>query len=97
MAKRTNDQSMKEVIDQMLKSFHLDQKINETRLINSWEKVMGKTVANRTVQLSIRNKKLFVTLNSASLREELHHAREKIVSLLNAESGGEVIDEIIFA
>ena len=81
----------------MLKDFHLDHKINEMRLIGSWEKVMGKTVSNRTTQIYFSNKKLFVNLNSASLREELHHAREKIVKMLNEEAGSEVVDEIIFA
>ncbi len=94
--KRTNDQSLKQAIDQMLKTFHLDQKVNETRVINSWEAVMGKSVSNRTTQIYMRNKKLFINLNSASLREELQHAREKIIKLLNEEAGQEVVEEIVF-
>ena len=94
--KRSNDQSLKEAINGMLKAFHLDHKMNEVRMIGSWEKVMGKTVSNRTTQLYLRNKKLFVSLNSASLREELHHSREKIVELLNTEAGMIVIDEVVF-
>ena len=95
-AKRTNDQTLKQAIDQMLKNFHLDQKLNETRLINSWESVMGKTVSNRTTQLYVRNKKLFVSVNSASLREELYNSRVKIIRLLNDEAGQEVVEEIVF-
>jgi len=96
MAKRTNDQSLKQAIDSMLKTFHLDQKMNETRIINSWETLMGKTVSNRTTQIYMRNKKLFINLNSASLREELHRSREKIIKLLNDEAGQEVVEEIVF-
>jgi predicted nucleic acid-binding Zn ribbon protein len=95
-SKRTNDQTLKQAIDQMLKTFRLDQKLNETRLINAWETVMGKTVANRTTQIYIRNKRLFVNLNSASLREELSHSRTKIIKLLNEEAGEDVVEEIIF-
>jgi hypothetical protein len=94
--KPTNDRSLKEAIDQMLKTFHLDQKMNEMRVVNSWETVMGKSVSNRTTQIYIRNKKLFISLNSASLREELHREREKIVKLLNDEAGQEVVEEIVF-
>lgn len=96
MSKR-NEQSLKEAINGMLKDFRLDHKINEMRLIGSWEKVMGKTVSNRTTEIYVRNRKLFISVNSASLREELHNAREKIISLLNDESGGKVIDEVVFA
>src|SRR5882672_2344080 len=95
--KRTNDRPIKEAIDEMLKTFRLDWKMNEVRVIASWEKVMGRTVANRTTQLYMRHKKLFVQLNSASLREELFNAREKIVKLLNTEVGVDVIEEIIFS
>jgi len=94
--KRTNDRPIKEAIDEMVKTFHLEWKMNEVRVVASWEKVMGKTVANRTTQLYMRNKKLFVQLNSASLREELFNARDKIVKLMNKEVGTDVIDEIVF-
>ncbi|MCX6292625.1 MAG: DUF721 domain-containing protein [Bacteroidetes bacterium] len=93
--KPTNDRSIKDAINGMLKEFHLDRKVNEIRLVSSWEKVMGKTVSNRTTNLYVRDKKLFVSLSSASLREELHHSREKIVRLLNEESGSDIIDEIV--
>ena len=96
VAKRSSDQSLKDAIDEMLKAFHLDQKMHEARIINSWEKVMGKTVSNRTTQIFMRDKKLFVYLNSASLREELHHSREKVIKLLNEEAGVEVVQEIVF-
>lgn len=95
-SKRHHDQSLKEAIDEMLKTLHLDQKMHEVRLIGSWEKVMGKTVSNRTTQLSMRDKKLFVSLNSASLREELYNERERIVKLLNEEAGVTAVEEIIF-
>jgi predicted nucleic acid-binding Zn ribbon protein len=94
--KRSNDQTLKQAIDGMFKSLHLDQKVNEVRVIASWEKVMGKTVSNRTSQIYMRDKKLFVYLDSASLREELHHSREKIIKLLNTEAGTEAVNEIIF-
>lgn len=94
--KRSSDQSLKQAIDEMMKTLHLDVKLNEIRLIGSWEKVMGKTVSNRTSQLYIRDKKLFVSLNSASLREELHNERERIIKLLNEEAGVAAIEEIVF-
>jgi len=97
MGKRANDQTLKEAIDQMLKSFHLDDKMKELKVISSWEKVMGKTVSNRTTKIFMNGPKLFVYLNSAALREELLHQREKIISLLNTEAGSEVVEEIILS
>jgi len=96
MNKRSNDQTLKAAIDELLKTFHLDEKMQEVKLVNSWEKIMGKAVSNRTTQIFIRDKKLFVYLNSASLRQELHNEKEKITRLLNDEVGTAVIREIIF-
>ncbi|MBK7431946.1 MAG: DUF721 domain-containing protein [Bacteroidetes bacterium] len=96
MAKRTNDRPIKAAIDEMLNQFHLKEKMNKVQLIQSWEKVMGPAVAHRTTELMIIDKKLFVSLSSASLRQELFQDRDKITQLLNTEAGAVVIDEIVF-
>ena len=88
---------MKDALDEMLQSFHLDQKFRQKKMIASWEKIMGVAVAHRTTELIFRNKKLFVYLNSASLREELFNSREKIKDLLNEEAGAEIVEEIVFS
>ena len=80
----------------MLKAYRLDGKLQQLKLIDSWEKLMGPTVAHRTVEIKIYGKKLFVILNSASLRQELFQEREKIIKLLNEEAGAAVIEEIVF-
>ena len=96
MPRRSNDQTLKEAVDSMLKAYRLDDRLRQVKLIDSWEKIMGPTVANRTVEIKIFGKKLFVKLNSASLRQELFQEREKILKLLNEEAGAVVIEEIVF-
>ena len=94
--KRNNELSLGDAIKAMVKSYKLEDKLNETNLINSWEKVMGQVVAKRTSKLYIHNRKLFVSLSSAPLRDELTQSRDKIVARLNEEAGCQVIDEILF-
>lgn len=96
MSRRSNDQTMKEALDSMLKAYHLDDKLMRVKIIDSWEKIMGPTVANRTVDIKFVGKKLFVKLNSASLRQELFQEREKIVKRLNDEAGAVVVEEVVF-
>jgi predicted nucleic acid-binding Zn ribbon protein len=95
--RKTNDKPLKEALQEMLQAFHLETKFKQKQLISSWEKIMGPAVANRTTQLQFRDKKLFVYLNSASLREELFSEREKIKNLLNEEAGAVVVEEIVFS
>jgi len=92
---RHNEHSLKEAIDQLLKAYKLDDKMAERRLIGSWDSVMGAMIAKHTKDLSIRNKQLFVTLDSSGLRNELSMAKTKIIKMLNDEVGREVITEVI--
>lgn len=80
----------------MLKTYKLDGKMQQLKLINSWEKIMGPAVASRTTDIKFYGNKLYVTLSSASLRQELFQERDKLVKLLNDESGVLVVTEIIF-
>jgi predicted nucleic acid-binding Zn ribbon protein len=93
---RKNQQSLKEVITELLKTYRLQGGLNEVKLINSWEKLMGKMIANHTKEIYIIKTKLFVKLDSAALREELHFAKSKIIKMLNDEVGEKVIEDIVF-
>jgi len=53
-------------------------------------------VAKHTKDLHIRNKVLFVKIDSPALRNELSYARESIVKSLNEEVKTVVIDDIVF-
>jgi len=91
-----NEQSLKSAIGEFLKVSRLSGKLAEQKIIDSWEKHMGKMIAKHTKQISISNKKLFLSLDSAPLKQELFYSRAKIISMLNEEEGEEVIREIVF-
>ena len=94
--KYSNDQSLGSAIKEFLHAYRLEEKFNQTKLLHSWEKVVGKMVAMHTKDLYIRNKILFVGIDSSALRNELSYAREKIVKSLNEEVNEEVIEDIVF-
>ena len=94
--KRTNTQHIGDVLREFLKQEKLDNKIYELQLIDSWEKVLGQTVKRYSSDLYIRDKKLFVKINSAILKNELIMSREKLIKSLNKKVGLEVITDIIF-
>lgn len=93
---RTNDKSLKEAIEQMLKVYKLKRKFDETALVQAWPDMMGKAVANRTKDIFIREKKLFVRIESAVIKNEMVMMRSNIIDKMNERAGGQVIEEIIF-
>ena len=94
--RRSNDQKLSEVIRELLKAYRLDNKLNEVRLIKSWDDVVGKVISKHTKNLYIKRRTLFVTLDSPALKNELSFSRTKIIEALNKEVGEEVIEEIVF-
>lgn len=94
---RSNEQSLGDAIKAFLKEHRLEKKLDETRLIHSWEKIVGDMIARHTRSIYIRHKTLFVKLDSPALANELSYARNKIVKSLNKEIGKEVIEDVKFS
>ena len=90
-----NNQKLGDAINEMLKLYRLDEKIDEHKLIRSWEKAVGPMIARHTTDIYISNKKLVVTIDSAPLRQELLYARGKIIKDLNAMVGSQVAEELV--
>ena len=93
--RKSNEKPLKAAIEEFLETFHLRDKLSQAKVIQSWEKVVGEMVARNTSQLHIRNKVLYVKVNSAALRNELLFARTKIMNTLNKEAGSIVIEDIV--
>lgn len=94
--KNNNQRTIKQAIDELLRTFRLDGKMAELKVIGSWEKTMGIMIAKHTTDIFIRNKYLYVKLDSAALRQELSYGKEKIVKMLNDAAGGQVIEQVVF-
>lgn len=94
--RKTNEQSIGEVIKQWLKQSNMEEKITEVRINATWEKVMGSDIHKLTERIVYRKRILTVYLRSAPLREELCMARSKIIDMINKEVGVKVIDDLIF-
>ena len=93
--KKHNDQRIDEVLKNLVGDYKHKSKLYKNKLATTWETLMGATIAKYTSRISIRNKKLFVTIDSAPLKHELSFAKEKVKSLMNEELGENYIDEVV--
>lgn len=96
--KRTsNEAPLKEVIDRWLKAYKLDGKMKEIEVVNAWPELMGTAVAHRTKEITIRNKTLYLKLESSVMRDELAHGKSIIIQRVNEYAGFDIITDIWFA
>lgn len=84
-----------QAIQALLKSQHLKPKFDEASVVVSWEQIVGKSIAKRTRRVYIRDRVLFVELQSPSLKHDLSYHKAQILEKLNKEFGDGVVSEII--
>ncbi|MDB5008838.1 MAG: hypothetical protein JWQ84_2903 [Mucilaginibacter sp.] len=94
--RKANDKSLKEAIAQMLQVYKIKKRFDETHVIAAWPELVGKSVANRTKELFIHDKKLFLRIESSVIKNELMLMRTQIINKINDEAKSVIVDEIIF-
>ena len=87
---------LKEAIDMMLDRYKLRNKFDQSYVVAHWEKIMGSAIGSRTKTVYIRDRTLFLQIESAPLRNELVRAKSKIIELINREMNSNLVDEVVF-
>jgi len=93
--KRKEAKKIDSLLHQFVKANGLEKGLAEYRLMKSWKDLLGITVAKKTKSLRIHNRKLFVTLHSSVVRNELSMMKDSLIPKLNEAAGMDVIDEVI--
>lgn len=94
--RKPNDLTLKEAIAKMLNAYRLKGRFDETGIVAHWPEIMGTAVANRTTQIYVSNKKLFVRIESAVVKNELIMVKTGIIEKLNERAGALIIQDIVF-
>jgi hypothetical protein len=94
--RNSNQNTLGEVIDKLLRAYRLDGKMKEMDIIESWPELMGIAVANRTKSIQIKNKKLILQMDSSVMRDELSYGKQIIIDRVNEKAGFEIINDIWF-
>lgn len=92
--RKNNQQSIGEVLQELIVAYRLKPKMNQAKLATEWEQLMGKTIARHTTNLYFKDGILQISLSSAPLRNELFFRREQIIQHLNQALGEEFIKEV---
>ncbi len=80
----------------LLKTYRLEDTYQEKVLLASWGELVGKTIADRTTNLYIKDKKLFVKISSGPVKKELQLNKSKVMHLIESQLGTGIIQEVIF-
>ncbi len=84
-----------DALRQFIKENKLQKGIDKVETREVWAKLMGNGVNNYTTSVELQKDTLFISLSSSVLREELSHGKSKIIAMLNAELGRELIKKLV--
>jgi predicted nucleic acid-binding Zn ribbon protein len=96
MRRKSNETTLKDAIDRLLKVYKLEDKMREVEVLKSWEELMGRAVAARTKEIYIDNQILYVKMESAVMRDELSREKSMILRKINEKAGKELIKDVWF-
>lgn len=85
-----------DVVDKLMKAYRLDGKLKEIDVLSKWEEMMGRAVFLRTKNIYIKNKVLYLELDSSVMRDELQHGKTIIIQRVNETAGSEIITDVWF-
>lgn len=81
--------------NELLKAYRLEDKFKEKLLVSTWGELVGRTIADRTTSVFIKDKKLFVKLSSGPIKKELMLNRSKVLVLIEEKVGKGIVEELI--
>jgi hypothetical protein len=97
MIRPSNQQSLKEVIDELINAYRLKEGLDEAKLRELWELMMGKMIASKTTGIDLHGNELKIRISSSVLRQELIYRQDEIKKALNEALDNNVISIIRFS
>lgn len=94
--RRSNTQSLAEALRDYISEMRMERKLKEVDVVQSWESLLGKTIARYTRNIYLSKGILFVEITSPVVKNELMMMREEIRQRLNKQADEEMITKIVF-
>ncbi len=90
-----NTQPLGEVIREYFKALGIDKKMREMSVINNWENIVGKSIFRVTREIFIANRRLYLKINSAVVKNEILMLRTELISRINDYAGDIIVNDIV--
>ncbi|MDX5338474.1 MAG: DUF721 domain-containing protein [Cyclobacteriaceae bacterium] len=86
---------LEEAFNELLKAYRLEGKFREKQVVNSWGEIVGKTIADRTSSVFIKDQKLYVKITSGPIKKELQLNRSKVLALIDEKIGKGIVMDLV--
>ncbi len=93
---RKSPSTLGEVLEPFLKSSGLKRRIQEKKLLDSWEKAVGVGIAERAQPIGVKNRVLQVRVSSSVWMQQLQFMKGLILQKLHEHTGNHFLRDLRF-
>lgn len=91
-----NGKPIGKAVEEYFRALGMTDKLYETKVLSRWEELMGKAIATRTTNVYIKEKTLYIELNSSVMRDELLQHKSVIINKVNGSAQKVLIEDVFF-
>ena len=91
----SNMNSLSNVIRKIIKNPKLSKRLDNIKVIEIWEEIIGKNLEKYVIDSKVYNNKLYIKLKSSTLRSEFTYQKTDLVNQINKKFGKKIIEDII--
>lgn len=84
------------IMSTLLEQLGIGKKVKQYGIVDLWPQIVGERIAQVTKIERIEGDKLFVSVSSATWRNELTYLKQELITKINAALEQQLINDIIF-
>jgi predicted nucleic acid-binding Zn ribbon protein len=94
--KKTNHLfTISEALDLITKDKRMTKGLTESVIKEKWAEMMGKTIADHTTLLYVKDRILYLYFNSSVVKNEVNLSKQKVIEIVNESIGETTITDVI--
>ena len=94
-SRKNSPRPLGEVLREVTRSLGIDGKLQQGRIIATWEEVLGERMAGHVERSWMKGDRLYIRVKSPAWRQEIHLRRQEWRRRLNEELGEDLVSEIV--
>ncbi|MBN2891448.1 MAG: DUF721 domain-containing protein [Bacteroidales bacterium] len=95
MAKKSTPKPLGNILETYIKALGHEDKYLAAKIVNNWDEIVGKAVANNTQELFVENKVLYVKVESSILKHELNFIKSGLIDKINKYLEKNIIQNVV--
>ena len=92
--RRSNDQSVRDILKSVFKDYRLEDKLVEVQLRQRWPEIMGPAVARYTDEITLQRGVLRLRFSSAPMREQFRLSADQLRQTINDAMGEPIVSKV---